>query len=110
MNKSITNLSWRRTFSSTEAFVLYTAEPATTQVAVAPPASQPATGPAAGRALAFLAHQHLGTAFGTVYDVSTVATRCQAPHDKISVIKVDRGSPQDAAVDVGAQPPRVECP
>ena len=30
-------------------------------------------GPAAGRALAFLAHEHLGTVFGTVYDVSTVA-------------------------------------
>ena len=30
-------------------------------------------GPAAGRALAYLAHQHLGTVFGTVYDVSTVA-------------------------------------
>jgi len=30
-------------------------------------------GLAAGRALAYLAHQHLGTLFGTVYDVSTVA-------------------------------------
>jgi hypothetical protein len=30
-------------------------------------------GPAAGRALAFLAHQHLGSVFGTIYDVSTVA-------------------------------------
>ncbi len=30
-------------------------------------------GPAAGRALAFLAHEHLGVLFGTVYDISTIA-------------------------------------
>ena len=31
-----------------------------------------AGGPASGRALAFLAHKHLGSTFGTIYDVSTI--------------------------------------
>jgi hypothetical protein len=30
-------------------------------------------GPAYGRALAFLAHEHLGEVFGTIYDISTVS-------------------------------------
>jgi len=30
-------------------------------------------GPAAGRALAYLAHQHLGDLFGTIYDISTIS-------------------------------------
>jgi hypothetical protein len=38
-----------------------------------PAADFEAGGPASGRALAFLAHTYLGDAFGTVYDVSTIA-------------------------------------
>ncbi|MEP6703532.1 MAG: amino acid transporter [Acidobacteriota bacterium] len=37
-----------------------------------PPAEFAAGGKAQGRALAFLAHQHLGEMFGTVYDISTI--------------------------------------
>jgi hypothetical protein len=37
-----------------------------------PPAEFAAGGKAQGRALAFLAHQHLGEIFGTVYDISTI--------------------------------------
>lgn len=32
------------------------------------------------------------------YDISTTAVDCQAPHDKISIIQVDRRTPQQAAV------------
>ena len=38
-----------------------------------PAADVRAGGPANGRALAYLAHEYLGEAFGTVYDVSTIA-------------------------------------
>jgi hypothetical protein len=38
-----------------------------------PPAAFKSGGPANGRALAYLAHEYLGSAFGTVYDVSTIA-------------------------------------
>ncbi len=38
-----------------------------------PPAVMLPGGLAAGRALAYLAHTHLGTLFGTIYDIATVA-------------------------------------
>ena len=44
----------------------------TTTLLIPPAAFEPG-GAANGRAMAFLAHQHLGNAFGTVYDVSTIA-------------------------------------
>ncbi|GFE07584.1 amino acid transporter [Streptomyces caniferus] len=43
-----------------------------TTVLIPEPAFQPG-GSANGRALAYLAHEYLGSAFGTVYDVSTIA-------------------------------------
>jgi hypothetical protein len=38
-----------------------------------PPAAFAEGGPAYGRALAYVAHEHLGEIFGTIYDISTVA-------------------------------------
>ena len=38
-----------------------------------PPAAFGAGGPANGRALAYLAHEHFGEAFGTLYDISTIS-------------------------------------
>jgi hypothetical protein len=40
---------------------------------IIPPEAFADGGPAAGRALAYLAHEHLGEVFGTVYDISTIA-------------------------------------
>jgi hypothetical protein len=37
-----------------------------------PPAAYAANGPAAGRAVAYLAHQMFGNAFGTLFDLSTI--------------------------------------
>jgi len=37
-----------------------------------PEADYQAGGPASGRAIAYLAHKHLGSVFGTIYDVSTI--------------------------------------
>src|SRR4029450_9279459 len=37
-----------------------------------PPAAPPVGGPADDRALADLAHERLGTGFGTLYDISTI--------------------------------------
>ncbi len=42
-----------------------------TTVLIPPDAFQPG-GPANGRALAYLAHDHLGEVFGTIYDLSTI--------------------------------------
>ena len=42
-----------------------------TALLIAPP-DYAEGGKASGRAIAFLAHRHLGTAFGTIYDVSTI--------------------------------------
>jgi hypothetical protein len=38
-----------------------------------PPAALQEGGEASGRALAYLAHEHLGDVFGTLYDISTIA-------------------------------------
>lgn len=43
-----------------------------TTTLLVPQAAFRAGGPANGRALAYLAHEYLGTAFGTVYDLSTI--------------------------------------
>jgi hypothetical protein len=52
--------------------VLLIATSLVTTVLIPPPAFRPG-GPANGRALAYLAHQNLGSMFGTAYDLSTIA-------------------------------------
>jgi hypothetical protein len=41
-------------------------------IVLIPPKAFEAGGPANGRALSYLAHEHLGNAFGTIYDISTI--------------------------------------
>jgi hypothetical protein len=52
--------------------VLLMASSLVTTILIPPEALMPG-GDASGRALAYLAHLHLGTVFGTVYDIATVA-------------------------------------
>jgi hypothetical protein len=52
--------------------VLLLASSLVTTILIPPDALMP-EGDAAGRALAYLAHEHFGTLFGTVYDLATVA-------------------------------------
>src|SRR5439155_20408282 len=44
-----------------------------TTTLLVPPAAFKEGGEASGRALAYLAHQHFGEVFGTIYDLSTIA-------------------------------------
>ncbi|PSN15297.1 amino acid transporter, partial [filamentous cyanobacterium CCP5] len=53
------------------SFFLLTSSVITT--VLIPAAAFQTGGPANGRALAYLAHQHLGNGFGTLYDLSTIA-------------------------------------
>ncbi|MBM0234323.1 amino acid transporter [Micromonospora sp. STR1_7] len=59
------------TTAATTMSVFLITSSVTTTVLIPPEAFQPG-GPANGRALAYLAHEHLGEVFGTVYDLSTI--------------------------------------
>jgi len=60
------------TFAALVMSVFLLTSSVVTTLLIEPSAFQPG-GPANGRALAYLAHTHLGNGFGTLYDISTIA-------------------------------------
>ena len=53
--------------------VLLVGSSVVTTLLIPPDGVSPRAAPAYGRALAYLAHEHLGEVFGTIYDLSTIA-------------------------------------